>query len=489
VSEQTADRARRPGLPPLLAKLAKTHKLVLGSIADCKSRAVKIVTSARSTSEALDDLLPRYWVNALDDSLPRDWVNGALTLIERSSMRPSQKVTAARIVRSTCADHLRVAGLPAEAIVVHDELLLHRAFSILPHSSPDAVDADASWYFAEVPAPDAAIVFSAPVETIIDRVSQRAAQHEGKLFNVYAGAVGEDLAATVERSLRVCRAAVEELGQRGTPVFELDNGGGVGAGADQLASYLEEAISNNEHFAGRLRGASGSFRRGTGRYTPRTQHAAYASFRTPILTVTPAEAQRNTQRRIARFGLTPETAGGKSVLDLGANVGAMLFELTLLGISSGLGIEFDRDKVDLAADIADRAGLDNLRFAQGDIDELDAGEIGQFDIVLALAIEGHVQRRERLFEVLGNVTRESLCFEGNNGCDLNSVADRLRTAGFVEFVFLGLCDDDRDPRNNDRPLLLARKPNSGRWPTKSRTQRRLSSTPRAWARPFLSLRR
>lgn len=51
----------------------------------------------------------------------------------------------------------------------------------------------------------------------------------------------------------------------------------------------------------------------------------------------------------------------------------------------------------------------------------------------------------------------TLYFEGNGNCDVKAATAKLVEAGFVDVEELGFCDDDRDPRNNKRPMLVARK--------------------------------
>ena len=228
----------------------------------------------------------------------------------------------------------------------------------------------------------------------------------------------------------------------------------------------------------RLLEASGSFRKKEGRHELRTKNVMYCAFSTPHFSVQPAEAQRDAKKRVAHFGLTAENVAGKSVLDLGSNTGAMLFQLSNFAPASGLGIEYDRDKVDLAGEIASHAKIPGIRFEQGDLDKLNAAEVGVHDIVLALAIEGHVNDPERLYRFLGEVTGDLLCFEGNSNCDMKATRRFLKTAGFTRMVDLGFCDDDRDPRNNRRPQLLARKAGA------RSVSSLLSSIP--WPRPRLA---
>jgi SAM-dependent methyltransferase len=203
--------------------------------------------------------------------------------------------------------------------------------------------------------------------------------------------------------------------------------------------------------------ASRSFRKLDGRHELRTADVMYCSFHTPNFSVESDEAQRSAAGRIARFGLKQRRTRRKTVLDLGSNAGAMLFELSNMGIRSGLGIEFDSDKVELAKEIAALSNLSYLHFEQGDIDTLEVAKLGRFDIVLALAIESHVLDPDRLYRLLGKVTGELLCFEGNGRADIDNITSSLLACGFTTVDYIGYCDDDIVPKNNNRPMFVAKK--------------------------------
>jgi len=236
---------------------------------------------------------------------------------------------------------------------------------------------------------------------------------------------------------------------------------------EQSAAILQDFITEvmeryslneyRDNLKARLLAASGSFRKENGRHELRTSGVYYCAFQIPGFELERTRSQRDAALRISRFGLTKAKVRGATVLDLGANVGAMLLQLSDFSPSSGLGIEFDREKVALAQEIAAYAALPHIRFEQGDIDRLNPDLIGTFDIVLALAIEAHVLDPDRLYWLLGTVTRRILCFEGNAGCDVGSVRAKLLEQGFTSVQYLGFCDDDILPENNRRPLLIAYK--------------------------------
>jgi SAM-dependent methyltransferase len=383
---------------------------------------------------------------AMDEPGIRAFVRHCVDTAGTAEVAPSQLLAMLMLLRKSCFDTRYVAE--AGAPVVHDELLLHRAFSLLPHArDPERAGRD---FFKLAPVPEAAVVFRADPETILERIKTR-----GTVPNVYHGLDDAKLRATVERCVDLADLAAEALKARDVDVLVLDTGNEIKRATDQLEEFI--VAHTPDDIRTRLRGASGSFRKKDGRHELRTKNVMYCAFSTPNFTVAPKEAQRDAGKRVAHFGLTAENVRGKSVLDLGSNAGAMLFQLSNFAPRAGLGIEYDRDKVDLANEIAAHAAIPDVRFEQGDLDKLTAAEIGVHDIVLALAIEGHVNNPERLYRLLGEVTGEMLCFEGNSNCDMAAARKHLKAAGFTRMVDLGFCDDDRDPRNNRRPQLLARK--------------------------------
>lgn len=201
--------------------------------------------------------------------------------------------------------------------------------------------------------------------------------------------------------------------------------------------------------------SSRSFKKKTKRHNLKSQGLIYSSFAVGEYCVPRELAQRDAKTRIEQFNLSSSEWKDKRVLDLGCNNGAMLFHLTNYGIADGLGIEYDMDKVNVAQEINEFVGVDHLRFQQGDIDALEAESIGTFDIVMALAIEAHVNDPERLFQLLGRVTERVLCFEGNSRCDIDATRQSLLACGFTQVEYKGFCIDDVVANNNKRPVLIA----------------------------------
>lgn len=225
----------------------------------------------------------------------------------------------------------------------------------------------------------------------------------------------------------------------------------LGVPVDEALDLLRERLKDE------LLNACRTFHAERGRHELK-QPRIYCAFQTPALVVARDEAQRDAALRLRRFGIGTAELKGKRVLDLGCNAGAMLFQASQHGVGRGLGLEFDEEKVAIARRIAAFSGLNELEFRAADIDRTEAKDVGgPFDVVFCLAIEAHVKSPDHLYRLLGTVTGELLCFEGNSSTDPAEVERRLRDAGFRDVAFLGVCDDDMRPENNCRPLLVARK--------------------------------
>ena len=204
-----------------------------------------------------------------------------------------------------------------------------------------------------------------------------------------------------------------------------------------------------------LHDASLSFQKSQGRHQCK-QGRIYNSIDVPGLSVPPEEAQRDCRKRYEQFGISADVVAGKRMLDLGSNIGGMLFEAQRFGPAECRGVEYDAAKVLVSNRVALFGGLTNVRFDQGDIDKISVKSVGgPYDVVMCLAVEAHVKKPARMYRLLGELTREVLYFERNSTQDIDAAEKSLRATGFSRIENLGLCADDSLPENNRRPILRA----------------------------------
>ncbi len=391
----------------------------------------------------------------LDDLGQSEFVKRCLDIASRNEWLPSQAMKAMNILAASLNAYAVNSTRTGPLTAIHDELLLHRAFSFLPRSK--TWQEDTSLYFAAVPLPTAAVVVTAGIEENLCRLAARG--HT----NVTRGLSANRLQVVVERSHEIAKLAVRLLQDRGVPVLEIDSRQPVENSAQQLLDFVHqvrtclEAEPAADYLKRQIIKVSGSFHTKGRRHSMRTQGVAYGSFEVPGMSLAPIDAQRNTRQRLSDFGITQMDVEGSSVLDIGCNTGAVLFELCNLGIASGYGIEIDKDKVDVARQVRNHLGLSQLYFDVVDIDTLPKRTLPAFDLTFALAVEGHVIDKDHFYQLLGDVTRKCLYFEANGGADLLQVKSMLTAQGFDHIEERGVCTDDRDPRNHNRQLLIARK--------------------------------
>ncbi len=82
---------------------------------------------------------------------------------------------------------------------------------------------------------------------------------------------------------------------------------------------------------------------------------------------------------------------GLTALDLASHQGWFAVKMAQAGFSSVLGIDARESHVSDSELISEIYGLDHLAFKQGDIHTQDAGQLGQFDVVLMLGLLYHLE--------------------------------------------------------------------------------------------------
>lgn len=164
------------------------------------------------TVSKLDKEDERYCVDFLND---RKFLDGCIDIIARSKMAPTQKSSAISMLVSTFSEKLYVDRLSESGVVASDEFLLHRSFSTLIYSVE--FEKDVSWFFKNVPVPEAAIFFTCDVNTLFERVKVR-----GKLVNTYRYLDSDQMLVVLKRSQKLFNIAAEVLTARGVFVQVLD---------------------------------------------------------------------------------------------------------------------------------------------------------------------------------------------------------------------------------------------------------------------------
>jgi len=154
----------------------------------------------------------------------------------------------------------------------------------------------------------------------------------------------------------------------------------------------------------------------------------------------------------------PENLEGKSVVDLGCQLGTMAMEAYRRGAEPVLGIEFQEEYVECAKELAKYNNFKDITFMQGDlkrgdqVPKLVKSHFGDntIDIVFALSLYKHV--KEVLFTVLAKIDFKTLYIEshntGTNGLQTPHVQEMIsymKKYSLEPVSFIGFTSD-RSPR-------------------------------------------
>lgn len=183
----------------------------------------------------------------------------------------------------------------------------------------------------------------------------------------------------------------------------------------------------------------------------------YSSFHHPRFHL--PEAQRNTLRRFEELTVPQELAG--SVLDLGANLGAMAFEAVRRGASSALCVEYNAERVVVGNELAGFLGVP-VRFERHDLNAGNPLAGQRFDTVFCCALDQHVRDRLELYGIAAGATRWDLFLESNlYEWKREDYLDAFKSHG-LSGVYLGTNGDDQfcDTRRlfyfTRRPVVVSR---------------------------------
>lgn len=180
---------------------------------------------------------------------------------------------------------------------------------------------------------------------------------------------------------------------------------------------------------------------------------------TPYQTLDELSGDRDMEKRYVVMDM-PESFEGKTVLDLGCNLGRICIDAAKRGATRVVGVDFAPDLIDVAKRYADwrhdelGEPTDTIEYYVYDLNqgvdklkELIGEE--QFDYVFCLSVWGVVEH-QKIWDVLNQYTGELCWFEGHNingkyGDQTRQYIERELTANLNtdKIQFLGYTNDDK----------------------------------------------
>jgi len=162
---------------------------------------------------------------------------------------------------------------------------------------------------------------------------------------------------------------------------------------------------------------------------------------------------------------------GKTVLDLGCNIGYFCFKARESGAKKVLGIDIDAEVIEIARKLRDYKGLDCIEFICGDVEEM---EYGARDITLLINMPHNLFDNSSFMRKVFSGSKEVVCIlQMRPGSDipvgeiedLDSFNEYAKVAKFADLAgFRSIDEVDMHYGNkgiaifrksgiNDRPLL------------------------------------
>ncbi|MFG6668738.1 hypothetical protein ACGK9R_16750 [Halomonas sp. HNIBRBA4712] len=166
----------------------------------------------------------------------QSFLDGVISIISNSILPPTKKMAAIKIFNDTAIEYakskLERSSGRGHGIEIKDEFFLHRSYAVLLNSFE--FEKDVKWYFKNVPAPDAVVIFKANSEVILDRIRGR-----GKVVNTYLYLDDESIINKIKRSEKMYFIAEEELVKRNVRVFHLNAEQNISKSVEKISAILD----------------------------------------------------------------------------------------------------------------------------------------------------------------------------------------------------------------------------------------------------------
>lgn len=174
----------------------------------------------------------------VDGYLKSSFIDRCIDIVNKSALCSSQKLMAIQMFNASLHNYCVAIDLSDENIVIHDELLMHRGFSILTHSNN--FENDVSWYYRNAPLPSSVIVFDLSSDELFNRV-------KGREFsvNTYRFIGDKALLDLLKKNSEMYTIAKDILEERGVSVNCINASGNISNVVSNLSISFDKIVQKN----------------------------------------------------------------------------------------------------------------------------------------------------------------------------------------------------------------------------------------------------
>lgn len=169
--------------------------------------------------------------NRVDKIINFGFVERCIDIVNKSNMRPSQKFTTLQMFNSSLQNFCVSKELSKKKVVVHDELLMHRGFSILTYS--ENFESDVVWFYKNTPLPNSVLIMKLSAKELFERIKDREFS-----VNTYRHISDEKLKKLLKKNSEMYVIAKEILKKRKISVESIDTSGDIPNAANKLLNSI-----------------------------------------------------------------------------------------------------------------------------------------------------------------------------------------------------------------------------------------------------------
>ena len=149
--------------------------------------------------------------------------------------------------------------------------------------------------------------------------------------------------------------------------------------------------------------------------------------------------------------VAPDDLKGKSLIDLGCNLGANCYSAVFFGVRSAVGVDYSRALISAAIRMNAYYAAP-CHFSVHDLND-ELTDIEPADTVFCFSVTSHLKHLNGLVSTLRKLTQKVLYFEGHSNTNLKNYSQVLNRDNFSKIELIGYNRDSIDRATYRRPFF------------------------------------